>query len=403
MMARGVTYTLGVAALLSAALSGAAVAKPAPPPPPYQGVYQPQGVDEIGWWREDDEAERQLAASSLVIHDERLTSYVRQVLCAAVGEDRCGSTRVYIMREPTFNASMSYNGTMRVFSGLLLRVRNEAELAAVLGHEFGHFEKRHGLRSFKSQRRGTDLLAWGALLASLSPSNDSYRGYQNLELSVYGQLFRYGRDQEREADLLAVGYLNRSNLPPQAASAIWQNLMGELEASAKIKGLKKPNFNSIAFTASHPPEGERATYLADLASPDGANRDDGAVRYQEALAPWLPAFLDDQIKLNDFGASEYIIANLAQAGWTPGLWLARGELYRRRGNQRDLVNAAQFYRNALQANDSLAEAYRGLGLSLLKTGDRTAGQAALRKYLELSPQASDAKMIRLMVPEENSQ
>lgn len=401
-MARRITYPLGVAALLSAALAGAAVAKPAPPPPPYQGLYQPQGVDEIGLWREDDESERQLAASSLVIQDELLTSYVRHVLCAAVGEDRCGSTRIYIMREPTFNASMSSNGTMRVFSGLLLRVRNEAELAAVLGHEFGHFEKRHVLRSFKSQRTGTDLLAWGALLASVSPSYDAQRAYQNLELSIYGRLYSYSRDQEREADLLAVGYLNKSNLPPQAASAIWQNLMGEIEASAKLKGLKKPNFKSIAFTASHPPEGERAAYLADLASPDGASRDDGAVRYREALAPWLPAFLDDQIKLNDFGASEYIIANLAQPGWTPGLWLARGELYRRRGNQRDLVNAAQFYRNALQENDSLAEAYRGLGLSLLKTGDRTAGQAALRKYLELSPQASDAKMIRLMVPEENS-
>lgn len=400
MMARLATFAL-VAGLLSSALPCAALAKPASIAPPYEGEYQPKGVDEIGLWREDDESERKLAASPLVIRDERLTSYVRGVLCAAVGDDRCGSTRVYILREPTFNATMSSNGTMRVFSGLLLRMRNEAELAAVLGHEFGHFEKRHGVNNFKARRTGTDLLAWGALLASMSPSYDARRTYQNLEISIYGHLFRYGRDQEREADLLGLGYLNKSNLRPQAASAVWQNLMGEIEASANVRGLKKPNFNAIAFTASHPPEGERAAYLADLALPEGTDREDGTTRYREALAPWLPVFLDDQIKLNDFGASEYIIANMAQAGWTAGLWLARGELYRTRGNQRDLVNAAQFYSNAIALDAILAAAYRGLGLSLIKLGNRTDGQAALRKYLELSPAASDAKMIGLMVPGES--
>lgn len=396
-------FAFALAAGLAGSLACAAFAQPAPMPPPYEGVYQPRGVDEIGLWREDDESERKLAASSLVIKDERLTSYLRKILCTAVGEDRCSSTRIYVMREPTFNASMSYNGTMRIFSGLFLRVRNEAELAAVLGHEFGHFEKRHGLQDFKSHRTGTDVLTWASVLLSMSPNYDARRTYQNMELSIYGNLFRYGRNQEREADLLGVGYLNRSSLPPQGASAVWRNIMGEAEASAKIRGLKRPNFNSIAFTASHPPHGERAAYLADMASPEGAARDDGAARYREALAPWLPIFLDDQIKLNDFGASEYIIASLAEAGWTDSLWLARGELYRKRGHPRDLVNAATFYSNAIALNAALAEAYRGLGLSLIKTGDRAPGQAALRKYLELRPEASDAKMIKLMVPGENLQ
>ncbi len=392
-----------VTGLLSCASAAGALAQSAPILPPYQGVYQPVGVDEIGIWQEDDEGERRLAASPLVIRDERLTSYVKDVLCSAVGEDRCSATRVYIMREPTFNATMSPNGTMRVFSGLLLRMRSEAELAAILGHEFGHFESRHSLNIFKSQRRGTDLLAWGALLASMSPSYDVRRNYRNLEISVYGNLFRYKRDQEREADTLGIVYLNNSNLRPQAASEVWQNLMGEIEASANSRGLSRPRFNAVAFTASHPPEGERAAYLSQLASPEGASRDDGAARYQEVLSTWLPMFLDDQIKLNDFGASEYIIESLARNGWTATLWFARGELYRTRGNQRDLVNAAQFYANAIGMDANLAEAYRGLGLSLLKTNNMTDGEAALRRYLELNPDADDAMMIRLMVPTENSQ
>src|SRR3546814_1178828 len=98
--------------------------------PIYEGAYQPKGVDEIGLWQRDDEYERALVASPVVIRDEALSAYVKSVLCRAVGTDRCDATRVYILREPTFNATMSPNGTMRVYSGLLLRVRSEAELAA---------------------------------------------------------------------------------------------------------------------------------------------------------------------------------------------------------------------------------------------------------------------------------
>lgn len=370
----------------------------APPPPPYSGAYQPIGVDEIGAWREADEDERTLANSPIVIRDEALNAYVRQVLCTTVGDDRCKAARIYIMRVPMFNASMTPNGTMRVNSGLLLRTRNEAELAAILGHEFGHFEQRHTLNHWKAHRSATDLLSWAQVFAALGNSYQSYSNFNDIELSVYGRLYRFGRDQEREADALGLGYLNGSKLRPQAASAVWHNLMDEQKASALAKGAQKPNFNKIAFSASHPPEGERAVTLTALADPAGADREDGSARYAAALAPWLPRFLDDQIKLNDFGASDYIISSLAMNGWTAPLLLARGDLYRTRGNPRDLVLAAEFYGKAAEIDPTLPEAQRGLGLSLIKTGRRTEGQIALRRYLELKPNASDASMIRMLAP-----
>lgn len=385
------------AVILSSSAWAAPSTKPAPPPPPYVGVYQPQGVDEIGIWREDDEEERAFANSTVVIHDEELTAYVRGVLCSAVGNDRCNAARVYIVREPSFNATMVANGTMRVYSGLLLRVRSEAELAAVLGHEFGHFEKRHGLAIFKAGRTGSDLLAWAAVLASMSNSYDARRSFNDLELSVYGSFYRFKRNQEREADLVGIGYLNGSSLRPQAASRIWRNLISEAEASSRARGLSKPRFDRIAFFATHPPEAERADYLGALAATDGDTREEGADRYKKSLANWLPVFLDDQIKLNDFGGSEYLINMLAEDGWTASLWQARAELYRARGAPRDLVNAADFYSKAIVLEPSLAEAYRGLGLSLIKTGRSSEGKAALQHYLQLKPTASDAAMIAITI------
>lgn len=384
-----------VALLLAAqgdvATKSGGLARPAPPPLPYEGVYQPRGVDEIGWWREDDESERALANSQTVIREEALTAYVKQVLCSAVGANRCNATRVYILREPTFNATMSPNGTMRVYSGLLLRVRSEAELASVLGHEFGHFEKRHTLQRFKAARSGSDVLAWAQVLASMNTY--AATNFNSVQLSIYGGLYRFDRNHEREADLVGLGYLNSSALRPQAASRVWRNLIAESEASASSRGLSKPRFDRVAFFATHPPQAERAAYLADLALPEADSRDEGRDRYAAALAKWTPVFLEDQIKLNDFGGSEYIINMLAENGWTAPLWYARGELFRTRGAQRDLVYASDFYAKAIALDPGLAAAHRGLGLSLIKTGRTAEGRTALQRYLELKPDASDAAII----------
>ncbi len=282
-------------------------------PPPYAGAYQPQGVDEQGLWALMDEEERRFAQSDMVMREAALQAYVTKVLCDTVGADRCGATRVYIVRVPVFNASMSPNGLMQVYSGLLLRVHSEAELGAVLGHEFGHFEARHSLEQLKTQRSSGDVMAWAFVLANMAPSYDVVRAYRNLQLTIIGNFYRFGRNQEREADGLGIGYLNSSALRPQAAAQVWERLMSEFTADARAKGLKKPRFDRIPFYATHPPEAERAATLTLLARPDAATRDDGAARYRAALAPWLPQLLEDQIKLNDFGASEFIISRSRRA------------------------------------------------------------------------------------------
>jgi predicted Zn-dependent protease len=231
----------------------------------------------------------------------------------------------------------------------------------------------------------------------MSNSYDVRRSFRDLQFSIYGNFYRFNRDQEREADLAGLGYLNASALRPQAAARVWKNMIGELQASAVSRGLKKPKFDAVAFTATHPPEAERAVYLDALAAPEGDSRDEGATRYKQAMTKWLPVFLDDQIKLNDFGGSEYLINALAQEGWTPWLWHARGELYRARGAQRDLVHAAEFYGKAVALEPAHPYAHRGLGLSLIKTGRSTEGRAALERYLQLKPDASDAAMIGLTI------
>ena len=148
-----------VAACMAAAHPASAKGDAVPALPTYSAAYQPQSVDERGLWMEMDEAERAMRDSNAVINDPKLVQYVREVVCRTVGEDRCRTVRVYIVRDASFNASMAPNGMMLVHTGLLLRSRDEAELASVLGHEFAHFELRHSLMGFKQRRTAGDIFA----------------------------------------------------------------------------------------------------------------------------------------------------------------------------------------------------------------------------------------------------
>lgn len=360
------------------------------PLPSYTQAYMPTGVDERGLWMESDEAERQLRDSASVIRDPALNAYVRGVLCRTVGADRCGSVRLYLQRIPAFNATMLPNGAMTVWSGLLLRVRSEAELGAVLGHEFAHFELRHGVKGFRKRRAGTNLMAWAGLMLPTAPE---------LQMGALGGIFAFDRAQEREADLLGLRYLGSSPYPSAAFAPVWTRLMAETDASALGRKRKATHRYAAGFFASHPTELDRATYLSAGAQEIGDSADRPEDAYAATIAPWLPQLLDDQIKLNDFGGSEYLLGQLAEGGWTGPLLFARGELYRERGHPRDLVSAAQFHAAAIATGQAPPEAHRGLGLALMRSGQAEAGRAALRDYLRLRPQAADAAMIATLAAE----
>ncbi len=353
--------------------------------PPWTGAYEPENIDERGFWREWDELETRLKHSKYVVRDPALQAYVEDVLCEAVGNDRCTAARIYILRENSFNAWMAPNGTMGVHTGLLMRMRNEAELASVLGHEFGHFEKRHTLQGFKQQRRTSDIVMWAAILAGIDLTN------------IYTlTIFEYGREQEREADLVGARYLAVSPYPSRAAAEVWIRLIDEDDARAEERKRRKRNRHT-RWLDSHPAPLERAGYLARAAEAAADEGDYRADRYSEVMEPYLLGFYEDQLQRNDFAASKFILEQLAGEYWRPIHWVMQGELHRKRGTPRDLVTAEESYRRAINEGTQRPEAWRGLGLALMRSGDRESGAEALTTYLEKVPDAPDTAMLEMMV------
>lgn len=385
-------FAIATAIALTASTGLSAAQNPAGLPP-YTPAYEPTTVDERGLWMEADERERRLRDSPLRIRDGKLETYLRDVLCREVGSDRCTGVRIYALEIPMFNATMMANGAMEVWSGLLLRARNEGELAAVLGHEFAHFELRHSLYGFKNRRGTSDAMAWLSVLGGISntPVGDT-------NFSLLGSIYRFGRDQETQADLLGLKYLAGAGYPARSAAEIWRSLMAEEDAGALGRKQKPKQKYTAGFFDSHPAPLMRADYLTKEASTWPAGGDARTNEFDTAIAPYLPRFLAAQVKLNDFGGSEYILQSLSErSGWTGDLLFARAELYRIRANPRDLQLASQFYKQAKAAGNATPELDRNLGLALLRNGQVEEARTSLSAYLAAYPNATDAKVIKALL------
>ena len=362
--------------------------------------FKPTDKDEQGLWNEMRRVEEEIAGSNLLINDPKLTGYLKNLI-GTVGGPAAEDFRIYLARIPEFNAVMFPTGFAVIFSGLLLRMRNEAQLAGVIAHESGHFLRRHMIRSWRDQRRKTDLFAIGAMIAGVGgAAGGVYMGdYVRLaELGTILSLFRYNREMEGEADAMGSKLIAQAGYRPVEMANIWQQLIGEEEASARYR--RKRRDRGYDLFATHPaPESRMADLRADAAevTVPGRAYDDGRQRYLATIGPIRQMLLDDQVKLNDPGASQYLIETLAQDGWNGLLRFYEGEVWRLRNRSGDDARAAQSYAAAVLYPDAPADAWRWHGITLMKAGRTGEAKAAFARYLTMKPDAPDAAWVRQMV------
>ena len=386
------------AAALHAGMASAQI-KPQDMAPLVGPGFKPTEQDEQGLWHEMDRVEEEIANSNLLITDPKITGYLRDLI-GTVGGPAAKDFRIYLARIPDFNAMMFPTGFAVVFSGLLLRMRDEAQLAGVIGHESGHFLRRHMIRSWRDQRRKTDIFSVGAMLAGIGGAGAGvYLGdyVQLAQLGTILSLFKYSREMEAEADAMGARLIAEAGYDPMEMSVVWEQLIGEEQATAAYRG-KHRERGSIFDT--HPSNDAR---MADLKADalelkvPGKAYDNYRTRYLATIGPIRQMLLDDQVKLNDPGASEYLIQTLAQDGWDGLLRFYEGEVWRLRNRKGDDVRAAQSYAAATVYPDAPADAWRWHGISLLKEGRSAEAKAALSKYLTMKPDAPDAAWVRQMI------
>jgi len=370
--------------------------------------YQPADLDERGMWNDMERIEESVATSDALLKAPELQAYTVEVMDRLLGRPAT-DLRIYLVRNSDFNASMWPNGMMVVHTGFMARVRNEAQYAAVLGHEAGHYFRKHSIVGYRSRRKTAATMAFvnaGANLAAGYSATQGVDGRSWIDLAnsinqaLVASVFQYKRGQESEADAYGITLMARAGYSPIAAAQVWQQVIDEAKASAKGRD-RRYKASSLQTYSTHPPDEERRDSLAETASvlrePPGRAYSDGAETWSRIIAPHLALLLEEQVKLNDPGGSLYLIEGLALNGWSGVLRYYEGEVYRLRNAEGDLARATTAYAEAVALPDAPAEAWRAHGYALTKAGRRDEGRQALARYLELNPDAKDAAIVRYSI------
>lgn len=360
-------------------------------------------------WTASADAEREAMRSALRIENEALQAYVREVTCKVV-PDHCPDVRVQAFRRPAFNAFVMPNGYIEVWSGLMLRASNEAELAFVLAHEGAHFTGNHSLRQWESAKRTQGALLALSIVASAAASFDAnyvdYGRYVDvLTTAAYlgglASLFAYSREFEFEADAVGQQRLAAAGYDPRAAANIWRTVI-RLDQSSDNERVRRSESRGSVFR-THPLTMDRLTALETQAAslPVGQGRFEaapgtgelGEARYRAMIRPFLAAWLRDELRGRDFGATLALLTQL-EAGGDPGVTgYFKGEVYRLRRSAGDEDRAIAAYQAATSHADCPPEAWRELGTSLNRRGDRAGALAAFEAYIAHAPAAPDAQLV----------
>ena len=193
------------------------------------------------------------------LQDQKLNRYISQI-----GQEL--SSRSHRPHMPfTFrgvnasyiNAYAFPGGSIAVTRGILGELENEAELAALLGHEIGHVCARH-----TAEQSGKGMLSSLLLTgASVATSAAGYGGAADLvqnfgQLGAGALLAHYSRDNEREADALGMEYMARTGYNPSGMVGLMEILLQNNK--------HKPSAVEVMFS-THPMSDERLAWAKEAA------------------------------------------------------------------------------------------------------------------------------------------
>ena len=196
--------------------------------------YSLEEERELGW-----ELSQELEMTTRLITDPVITDYVDQLGQTIVhNSDAHVPFTIKVVDSDEVNAIALPGGYLYVHGGLIMAADSEAELAGLMAHEIAHVAARHATRAETRLKIFTALsmalMYFGGPAAALRMA---------VGLAGPATFMKFGRDAEREADLLGLEYEYVAGYDPQALVQFFEKLHTEEH--------RNRNFVARAF-ATHP-------------------------------------------------------------------------------------------------------------------------------------------------------
>ena len=197
----------------------------------------------------EQELGRQLAAEVerqvKLIDDPVITEYVNRVGQNLVrNSDSKVPFTIKVVDSDEINAFALPGGYFYVNTGLVQAADDEAELAAVMGHEIAHVAARHAT---ENMAKGT-LANIGSIPLIFLGGPIGMAARQTAQFAIPLEFLQFSRKNEEEADYLGLQYMYKAGYDPSAFVSMFEKL--------QAKETNKPGSISKLFS-THPPTADR--------------------------------------------------------------------------------------------------------------------------------------------------
>lgn len=317
--------------------------------------------------------------------DPGLTAYVSQVgkKLAAVSDVPNLPYEFVVLNNDTPNAWAMPGGKLAINRGLLVQLEDEAQLAAVLGHEIVHAAARHGA-SAKTQQM---VVGAGALLAGVAIANKKPEygilAVGALAVGANAWNSKYSRDHESDSDKYGIKYMVKAGYDPQAAVELQ-------ELFVRMFDKQEPSWIEGMF-ASHPPSRDRvAANRAEITKyPKGGNRNKEAFQralgqlkkdkdayktYEDAMKAAKSKQYDKALSLVDNSIQQQPRENL--------FWELKGQLLLQQDRNKEAIPALD---KAIAANPNFFRPYMYRGMAYKELGNSANAERDLIASQRLLP------------------
>ena len=363
-----------------------------------KGVSGQTADDEKELRKAAQKLEQQIETDGFRYRDDRLDAYLASVTQRLLPTDLPFEEvpRIRVIRSPFPNAFALPNGAVYLHTGLLAKMENEAQLAAILGHELTHFTHRHALQETRKKReRSSFSRAMESVMSSVGTVLGGDEGGQELkglvgdirDAWVQVSLKGYSRELETEADEEGFRVMVRAGYDPAEATRVFELLKKDLD---ETKG-REPYFFS-----THPRLQERIDNYRRLAAARTTEQSGQSERRSEDyLRHTVRLLLDNavmDIRTGRFKSAEAALEKgLLHEPQNARVFFLRGEMRR---YAEDIPAAIEEYREAAQRDPAFAEPHRELGFLYLRMKRLDDAYAAFEQYLRLKPDAPDMVDVR---------
>ena len=314
--------------------------------------------------------------------DTDLTPYVNQVgqKLVRVSDRSQLPYEFVVLNNSVPNAWALPGGKIAINRGLLVLLEDEAQLAAVLGHEIVHAAARHAVRQVTRAK----LLGVGMAAAGIAAQGTDYGQWISAGAGVGAAAWQahYGRDQELEADQYGVQYMVKAGYDAQGAVELQKKFV-ELS-----KGQQR-GFMENLF-ASHPPSEERVRRNQELAAGHT-----GGERNKSAFAKAMQQVNRDKAAYDahtdalaaaekkDFAQALNLTEKAIKIQPRESLFhITKGQLHMA---SKDDTAALQAFQQAVKLNPEYYLGHLGQGLLQKKAGQNAAAGNALNASMKLLP------------------